>query len=266
VLSAAKELAVAGRQPECAEAGYRAVMRDSLARPLHWGAVLGLQAVLLGSGRTDEYTALIDSAISYWPEAMSLYLLGAILDSTILPKALQAEAFIRRAFGDVYERSPSDQLSWKMGVWHAHRGDAPVVRSIRDGLESKNERQAALYEASLNGHLFALGGDTSRAIEALQGVASNARRDSLDWQVGESLPIARLVLAQLLIKAERYDEAISVAAAFDHAGPIMFPAYVPASLRLRLRAAEELGKNRLAANYRTRLEDLTSRRSTTGSF
>ena len=187
---------------------------------------------------------------------MSFYLLAAILDSTILPKALEAEAFIRRAFGDVYERSPSDQLSWTMGVWHAHRGDAPVVLSIRDGLESKNGRQAALFAASLTGHLFALMGDTSRAIEQLQGLAPTARRDSLDWQVGESLPVARLALAKFLFEARRYEEAIIAASVFDHAAPVMFPAFVPASLELRIEAAHALGHPQVASRYETRLRAL----------
>jgi hypothetical protein len=258
LVTVSKALAVAGRQPECAEAGLRAVMRDSAAHLLHWGSVLGLQAVLLGTGQTDEYVELMDSVIAYRPPTMSYYLFAAILDSTLLPKALEAEAFIQRAFGDVYERSPSDQLSWTMGVWHAHRGDPAVVLAIRDRLELKDERQSKLFAASLTGHLFALMGDTTRAIDQLRGLSSTARRDSLDWQVGESLPIARLKLADLLIASGQYDEAITVASAFDHPGPILFPAYVPASLRLRIRAAEAIGENRHAAALSNRLEKLTS--------
>jgi serine/threonine protein kinase/tetratricopeptide (TPR) repeat protein len=256
-LAAAKSLSAAGMQLDCAERGFKAVMRDSSVSHLHWGSILGLQGILLARGQYQEFANLIDSVMTYRRATMTLYVLGAIADSQLTSRALEAEEFVRQRFGHNYERSPDAQLSWTMGAWHGHRGDTEVLRAVRESLAGQPEsRQAALFAAGLTGQLRLLEGSPARAIQMLYSLGSTARRDSLEWQPGESLPSEHLLLARLLFDAGRFDEATQVASVFDHPAPIIYLAYLPASLLLRYRAAQALGKSRLAARYRERLLQL----------
>jgi len=258
-LAAAKSLAAAGAQPACAEGGYRAVMRDSTAAPLHWGAVLGLQATLLARGRREQYVRLVDSVIGYRPPTMTLYLLASVADSGLAQKAIEAEAFIRRAFGEGYRNSPSHQLKWTMGVWHALNGDQAVVSALRDDLNAEaRNRQARLFATGLTTLLSVLAGDLDSALTTLRRTGSTARRDSLEWQPGESLAPERLLLARALLEHGRYAEAIQVASVFDHSSAVVFPLYLAQSLAVRYRAAVALGQSRLAQEYRARLISLGS--------
>lgn len=256
-LAAAKSLSAAGMQFDCAERGFKAVMRDSSVSHLHWGAILGLQGILLARGKYQEFSSLIDSVITFRRATMTLYVLGAIADSHLTSRALEVEEFVRQAFGHNYERSPDVQLSWTMGAWHGHRGDTEVLRAVRESLAAHPEsRPAALFAAGLTGQLQLLEGSPARAIQMLYSLGSTARRDSLEWQPGESLPSEHLLLARLLFDTGRFDEAIQVASVFDHPAPIIYLAYLPTSLSLRYRAAEALGKSRLATRYRERLLQL----------
>ena len=254
-LHAAKLLAVAGQWFDCAEGGFKAVMRDSTVTGLHWGAVLGLQGILLARGRYADYTSLVDSVIGYRPPTWTLYLLGGIADTLVTGKGLEAQVFIRRAFGEDYEHAPSANLRWSMGVWHASRRDTELVRSLRDDLIALgDDRQANLFAASLSAQLAMLTGQSDVAISRLDALASTAPRDSVEWVPSESLGVERLLLARLLFDAARYDEALQVASTFDHASPIAYTAFLAASLSIRYRAARAMGRGRLVERYRTRLQ------------
>jgi hypothetical protein len=107
------------------------------------------------------------------------------------------------------------------------------------------------------GHALLAAGDTAAAIERLSGLSSSAPRDTLSWELGESLPVERLVLARLLQQTGRCEEAIRVASAFDHSQPLIFVTFLPASLALRRDCADALGRNDLVARFGARLEALS---------
>jgi hypothetical protein len=73
------------------------------------------------------------------------------------------------------------------------------------------------------------------------------------WQFLGTLPEERLLLARLLLARRRFAEALTVAGVFDSSQPIAYALYVSASLQVRLRAAEGLGRGALAARLRERL-------------
>ncbi len=70
-----------------------------------------------------------------------------------------------------------------------------------------------------------------------------------------ALPLAveRITLSEILLRRGEYRAAIDVASLFDHPEPLVYVAFLPASLSLRLRAAEALGQTEEASRYRKRL-------------
>ena len=106
-------------------------------------------------------------------------------------------------------------------------------------------------------HVALAEGDTTRAIQLFSALAPTASRASLQhpW---EALALERLVLARTLLARGRYGEAQLVARSFDSPGAtnIINTAFLPASLRIRIAAAEGLGEQRTADEYRRRLAAL----------
>jgi hypothetical protein len=64
------------------------------------------------------------------------------------------------------------------------------------------------------------------------------------------------LLAQLLFARGAYRESLAAASVFDHAEPMLFLPFVPASLAVRYQAAMALGDASAARRYRVRLKDL----------
>jgi len=88
----------------------------------------------------------------------------------------------------------------------------------------------------------------------------SAPRTDLAWQPWESLGAERLVLAELLLRAGRYAESLRVASAFDSPQPVISLLYLPASLRVRERAADALRRPELVSRFRDRLRRLNAAR------
>jgi hypothetical protein len=113
-----------------------------------------------------------------------------------------------------------------------------------------------LLSRALGAHASLLRGDTTIAIDEMKALSSTARRDSVEWFAGESLPVTRLVLAELLLATGRYEEALIAASVFDHQSPVAFYPFFSRSLALRHSAARLLNRPRLIRRYRDRLERL----------
>jgi hypothetical protein len=73
------------------------------------------------------------------------------------------------------------------------------------------------------------------------------------WGLWESLGSERLLLAELLMARGEYALALRIADGFDHPQPAIYLVYLPASLALRARAGERLGRPRLAEEFGHRL-------------
>jgi hypothetical protein len=101
----------------------------------------------------------------------------------------------------------------------------------------------------------ALAMDTLRAISLLQSLPSTAPPE-LTWGFGDALAPERILLARLLFARGQYRESIAAASVFDHAEPVLFLPYLPASLSLRYQAALELSDDVAAEHYRDRLQRL----------
>jgi hypothetical protein len=255
-LSAAKTLAIAGAFPGCAEDGFRSVLGDST---YYWGALLGLRGVLAAQGRTHELVTLIDSVVAAGvPAARLLHVLDFIAGVPVEP---QARAAAEQARIELRAQGPrgSALRPWLLGTWNAMTNSITEAEALHDELLARAKRTsdplASRLATALRGRLTLLRGDTLEALAQLRSVLAFGRRDALEWDLAEPLAGERLLVAEVLLQQGRGREALTAASVFDHQQPIAFLPYLPASLRLRLRAAEMLHSTD-AMRYRERLRRL----------
>ena len=262
VYQAAKLLGVGGAQPACAIAAWRAVLRYETPATRAWSysAMVGLQSLLVAARRTQEVRALLDSAATTGSVSGAVGRLHYILDALAgADVETQARDVVNSLRGKI-DTLGSAQL-WHVGLWEAYRGDLSDAATIRDLLRARGntgEREAALMASGLAGHIAVASGDTTLALRILQGLSPTAPHYAYLQRAFESLGFERLIQARLLMAQGRFHEARQVAAVFDSPGAAsnIFPIFLPASLELRMEAAQRLGDQGLVERMRERLTAL----------
>jgi len=259
---AGMSLSVGGGQHVCAEEAFRAVLRsDSTSAGERFGALLGIQGLLIATGRNTQALTLLDSLIASGNGlAQSLYVLYTLAGAPMDSGAQELEAFAQRVFGQNYERLPGTESHWVLGVWHAYLGEAEKVAVLERALDERANRTGfardRMYADALAAHSALLRNDTTEAIDRMRALKSSAPLGDVAWKHGAALPVERLLLAELLLAQGRYRESYEAARVFDHPGPMMFLAFLPQSLSVRYRAATAMGNSDLAALSRDRLLSL----------
>ena len=262
-LAAGQLLAVAGlRQPDCAEAAFRAMLAfDTTTGPQltrnRFGALVGLQSVLVARGRDGAAKALLESDTLFNPVYRGyLYMMNAMAGGDFAAEANRfASAQLER-----FRREPSSVRTvdlWFLGSWEAHAGRGEFAAEIAESLQTRNaaagSRRDSLLVASLGARVTLAQGDSAAAVERLRGLAPTAEDGSaLVWNPYESLAGERLLLARLLLARGESTAALQTASNFDAPASITFLPYLPASLALRREAAERLGMRKLADELRRR--------------
>lgn len=267
VLDAAYSLMPSREYAGCAKAGYAAVMAtESARRILRIDGALGLQSMLLAEGKEDSLKAVlqaaIDSGISY---AYGFYVVDAMAGGGTHQ---EAEDFLARLSTDLSSLGP--QTLWLMGQWASFRGDRAKVDTIaslletaareREGLareagdpDENLARRRRLFAGAMEAHRAALRGEHQQALKLLAGLRPTATRPNIAWSLWESLAFERLLEAELLLEAGRYEEAEAIAAELDHPAPVIYRALSTRNLELRARIAEARGDSPAADRYRSRL-------------
>lgn len=263
VLSAARMLSVAGAFPDCAEAASRALLTQTLDEGLHQAAFHLLQSLWASQGRDRDLVALVDSveASGWWQVASVSYPADALAG---LPgfdaRVVESIAVLRRHYGSSYEDSLNGGRLLLLGAWLARSGHLTAAARLQGRLsrlaEGTRDAETELESAALDAHMLLARGDSSAALGALERLTPVARRDLLLWGYTESLPAERLTRARLLFSLGRFEQAIRVAEGFDHPTPVVYLAFIPASLSLRYQAALALGQLERATRYRARLSAL----------
>jgi serine/threonine-protein kinase len=256
VVAAGKLLAVGASQPDCAEAAFRAILNaDSVALGERWGALQGLQALLIANGRADEVPSLLASKAGAGLPASLLLLLDASAGA----------GFEDLAQNEATQLSPSiTTLSpttlWLLGSWEARRGrEAPlqaIVTAVHAKRDSSGLRRDSLLAAALDARLLLVKGDTDRAVLRLRALRPNASSRELEWQYWESLGLESLTLAEVLLARRQFAEAYQVAEQIDSPQPLVYLLYLRRSLAIRAQAADSLGEPNQSARDRSRLAHL----------
>jgi tetratricopeptide (TPR) repeat protein len=263
LLSAAKLLSVAATFPRCTEAASHALLAEPAAQELRRGVIFLLQNLWAAEGRDSAIIALTASPTgpARWQEAIATYLVDVLAGAPQFdPRVRAAVAGLRKNLGARYEDSLDSGTRLLLGTWYARSGQVADAARLQGRLSqqasSTGRPDVKLCAAALAGHILLARGDSVAALSTFERLTPVARRDFLVWGATESLPVERLVLAELLVARRRYRDAIAVAGEFDHPTPIVYLAFLPASLTLRYHAAWGLGQFERAGRYRDRLAAL----------
>ncbi len=251
VLQAARSLSVAGAQNQCAERGFQALL-GSPALP-EWGMFQGLQGLAIAQGRYDHLHRLVDSAIARGHgRAPTYYFLAVLAGAPLDVKAEETDSLWRGRYGELYQ-AVSPPTRWLLAAWHAHRHDTVRVRALRAALLADTQVTRLPLRDALEGHLALALGDTESAVLRFRRLRVDVPTEAVEWGLVEPLAVERFLLAQLALARGSFEEAHRVAGVFDHPGPIAFLPFVRASLDIRLRAAQGLGRTDLVGQYQARL-------------
>ncbi|HSM04967.1 MAG TPA: protein kinase [Longimicrobiales bacterium] len=250
-------LEAGGPRHRCAADGFRALAEGG--PPAYgWAALLGLQSHLVATGRTDDARAAVDGAVGFARQQPYLFILDALAGA---PFEAEAEAGVREL-----ERASAPSSTthlWAVGAWQATRGRADrtaaaleAARRFRSGPGPDPTRtDSLLVEVIAAWDAFARA-DTSAAIARLEALAPVDTPVNLAWGLWQGLGAERMLLARLYLEQREFERAIQVAGVLDHPQPMAFLPYRPESLRIRVEAAEALGRRADAAAYRQRLDGL----------
>ncbi len=259
VLNAGTHLAAAGAHPDCGEASFKAILRHPGVSPgIAWGAVLGLQGLLVSEARYNEALALLDSVKAAGVSRVQmLYVIDHLAGAPFEAQASGSAAFGRELFGEYYQRG-SSETQWAFGAWHARTRDVGVTDTIAAAVQARaeetGERKDRLLAHALAGHLAYVRKDTLEAIRLFEELQPTAPPGTpILWHFSEPLAVEKLLLAELLLSRGEYQRAHDVATVFDHNQPIIYLPFLAGSLAIRYRAAVEMGDQRLAERYRARL-------------
>ena len=253
VLETAQPLITTPAQRACAQAAYRAVLQTPGVES-RWGALLGLQGLLVAEGRYGELDRLFASPQAADLPGRLLYLWDAGADSAL--DGVAAKAAVER--GSDYAAMGGPNL-WLLGEWEAHRGNASAVSRISgilDSLARRGSRRDSLLARIMAAQAARAAGDTALALARLGELKPTAPRAELIWQPWEAMVGERLALAQILFARRSYAAADSVAAGLDNDRSVAFLPYLPAALALRIRSADAQNNRALATQLRLRLDAL----------
>ncbi len=259
VMNAAKTLAASSTLRGCAEDAFRAVLAvDSASASYRFSAMMGLHYLLVSQGRFHEARDLASS-----PDGRRSYQNWLYLSDAVSGVGFEAEAAaVASAQGNDFD-AMSSTLLWLRGIWHAHRGQLADASRIADLLsgraDSTGQSRDSLFARIVAAHLALGRGDTVEARERLEALLPRASAEELAWSLWSPLGLERLLLARVLLAQKDFEGVLRVASVFDSSQPIAYVRDLPASLQLRLRAAQSLGRRELVTRYRARLSLLSGR-------
>ena len=265
VLSAAKMLSIAGAFPACADDAARALLATPTASMTYWGAFQVLQGLLAARGQDTAIVRLVDSLArggGAW--ARMAYMVDALAGTpgfdSLVPETVSS---LRTTYGSSYEDSLDGGRLLLLGAWYVKTRQTAAAERLEQRLAGRatvgRDPEDRLRADALAAHLLLARGDSDAAIARFGRLTPVARRDYLVWGYTESLPVERLVQAELLLARGRNEEALAVASAFDHPTPVVYLPFLPASLMVRYRASLALSRSGDAARYRDRLAALGRR-------
>jgi hypothetical protein len=261
---AGKLLSIHAAQPACARAAFEAVLTsDSATTAQRWGALLGLQSLVVATSDPSEVIALFESNLA---EGMHAYVAPLyVLDAAAGAKLDSAATVVAARLGTSYTAMSPTNL-WLLGQWEFSRANAARVAEIaaiaRSRLDSLSAAQAAvpasltLLARSMEARATLLAGDTARAVEMLRALRPIHPRNTLTWGLFEALANERMLLARTLLARGAAREAERVASQLDAPEPVTHVLFLRQSLMLRREAAERMQDRALATLYQRRVESL----------
>ena len=185
---------------------------------------------------------------------MSLHILNAAAGAA--ESDAPAEAAMRTITNVPISTMPTVRLRY-VSLWAWHRRDAvrldSVVRRLRAITDSTALGTDRLQLDGATARLALVRGDTAAALRLLGALRAAADPAWVTWDLWESAAEERLLLAELQRATGDAAGAMETAELFDSPRSQVHLLYLRASLRVRLAAAEQLGRSADAGRYRARL-------------
>jgi hypothetical protein len=275
VVEVARILGGGAVYPGCARRALESVMRyDTDTSGLHpiyrWSSLKGLNYLAMMEGRDSAAAALIDSAgHTGIRAAVSLHILNAAAGS--LASEPTADSAMRVLMNMPVNAMPTVRLRY-VSLWAWHTRDEArldsVVKRMRVIADSTHLGVDRLALEGAEARLALVRGDTATSVRILKGIRPAADPGWVTWDLWESAAAERLLLAQLQLASGDAAGAWETAEAFDSQRSQVQQLYLPASLRVRLRAAGQMGRGQDRSRMEARLralgrEDLITRESPT---
>jgi Tfp pilus assembly protein PilF len=251
---------------DCAAAAYDVLLSVDTAATgeaegRRWASLVGQFALAATSGNSEAAVAHVDGFVRRWGFGSTVFLLAAPVMPEVRDRAWEVAEADRETWGADYAGCPFPRRLWELGVLEAVDGSLEVAQAVMSDLRRRSEDSTGSYERGLADSMEALvllaRGDTAAAAEALEAVVTNALvLGELAWDEAQPRAFERLTLARLHLALGDPRRALSIASVFDSAWPMVHALYLPASLELRIAAAEALGNDELASEYTARLASL----------
>jgi hypothetical protein len=263
VVEVSRILGAGAAHPGCARRAVESVLAfDRDTSELHtifrWSALKGLNYLTIMQGRDSAARALLDSAIREGiSAAASLHIFDT--DAGGAASAGTADSAARSLLTLPVSRMSVPRAKY-VALWSWHTRDearldslATRLRFIADSSARPVHRLAADRVAA---RLTLVRADTATAIRLLTALRPAADPGFVTWDEFESLASERLLLAHLQLATGDADGAWRTAEAFDSPRSQVHQLYLAESLRVRLRAAERLGRTADRGCILTRLRSL----------
>ena len=256
----------------CAMRGYDAVMRTdttAAAAGRRWSATSGLASALIARNRSSAAIALLDSSMAHGWGGGAYFLAAAPVYPEFRTRAMEIARRDEETYGPAYANAPSSIRMWQLGILESVIGRRDVAQKVEAQLAGKaassgldSDRRFARSMAAFNSLAR---GDSSRAGAILDSLLREpVPSGEIVWDMGAPRGLERLTLARLHASRGDYRKAIDIANVFDAAWPSIYMLYVPASLQLRIDAAQRLGGSGLVTRYRDRLAAMRGEKAVAG--
>ena len=248
VVNVSRILGAGARYPECSRRALESVLAfDTDTSRDHgiyrWSALKGLNYQAVMQGKDERVVTLLDSALASGVRAApSLYVLDAAAGSRI------SRTHADTAMGTLAKMPINTMATNRLhyfSLWEWHLRDVAKLDSVArrslavaDSTHLGTDRLVADGAAA---RLALLRGDTATAVRLLRGMRPAAGAGPVTWDLWESAASERLLLAQVLLATGDARQAIEVAELFDSPRSQIHALYLPASLKVRKAAAEQLG-------------------------
>jgi tetratricopeptide (TPR) repeat protein len=258
VVNVARVLAGGAQHIDCSRRALESVLafdHDTASKHsiYRWSALKGLNFIAMLRPDEARVATLLDSALASGVRAApSLYVLDAAAGSRAAEA--HADTAMRGLATMPIDKMMSARLRY-LSLWTWHTGDVvaldSVARRSRTIADSSGIGTDQLIADGAVARLALLRGDTAAAIAGLRRVRPASGVGLVTWDFWESASAERILLAQLLLATGDAKGARDVAELFDSPRSQVQLLYLPASLKVRLAAAEKRGNG----GERSRLED-----------
>jgi tRNA A-37 threonylcarbamoyl transferase component Bud32/TolB-like protein len=262
-LAAGAALGTAGGNLRCATATYEVIQAldtaaNDIADARRYVALVGEVTIALTRGDSARALDAVHRFEQRWPAVPSLLLTAASWSPVFASRAREVARADSVAYGPALASAPETNKIFRTALFEVANGGVSRAALLQATLAAHaalpDSQALRWYADAIDAHVRLARGDSSGAESGLQRIMdAPLTTDNLQWDITVSRGLERLTLARLLLARGRAQEAWHVANVFDSPVPMVYVAFLPASLELRATAARMVGDVASERQFRSRL-------------